>query len=86
MLPLDVVLDEKRWSELDPPGILDRNTKAIGEPEIFDCAKAQCSEHGYSSVGAIGFQMFALEVGQYFDLERRGLDLSTTSPLHILRS
>ena len=55
MLPLDVVLDESRWSELDLPGFLGRNTKAIREPEIFDCAKALRSEHGYSSIGAIGF-------------------------------
>ncbi|KUL84841.1 hypothetical protein ZTR_08235 [Talaromyces verruculosus] len=55
VLPTNVLLDENRWNEIDVPGFMGRNTKAIREPEIFGCAKALRSEHGYSSVGAIGF-------------------------------
>ncbi|GMG51150.1 unnamed protein product [Aspergillus oryzae var. brunneus] len=32
-----------------------RNTKAIRETDIFNCAKALRGEHKYSSIGAIGF-------------------------------
>ncbi|GLA17249.1 hypothetical protein AnigIFM62618_004380 [Aspergillus niger] len=54
-LPLDILLDETRWNELDLPGFLSRNTKLIREPEIFACATALRIEHGYTSLGAIGF-------------------------------
>jgi dienelactone hydrolase len=33
---------------------MSRNTKAIREPEIFSCAKALRTAHGYASIGAIG--------------------------------
>ncbi|KAB8279103.1 Alpha/Beta hydrolase protein [Aspergillus minisclerotigenes] len=54
-LPPDVLLDESRWNELDLPGFLSRNTKAIRETDIFNCAKALRGEYKYSSIGAIGF-------------------------------
>ncbi|KAF4214651.1 hypothetical protein CNMCM8980_008177 [Aspergillus fumigatiaffinis] len=53
-LPPDIVLDKTRWGELDLPGFMSRNTKAIREPEIFSCAKALRTAHGYASIGAIG--------------------------------
>ncbi|KAE8382502.1 Alpha/Beta hydrolase protein [Aspergillus bertholletiae] len=55
VLPHDIILDGSRWNELDLPGFLGRNTKAIREPEIFSCARALRTEHKHSSVGAIGF-------------------------------
>ncbi|KAI2865680.1 hypothetical protein CBS12448_1977 [Aspergillus niger] len=54
-LPLDILLDETRWNELDLPGFLSRITKLIREPEIFASATALRIEHGYTSLGVIGF-------------------------------
>ncbi|EHA22170.1 hypothetical protein ASPNIDRAFT_127254, partial [Aspergillus niger ATCC 1015] len=53
-LPLDILLDETRWNELDLPGFLSRITKLIREPEIFASATALRIEHGYTSLGVIG--------------------------------
>ncbi|KAF3407362.1 hypothetical protein DPV78_000305 [Talaromyces pinophilus] len=53
--PLEILLDQSQWNKLDLPGFMTRNSKAIREPEIFNFARALRSDHGFSSIGAIGF-------------------------------
>jgi dienelactone hydrolase len=55
VLPLELLLDQGRWGELDLPAFMDRNSKLIREPEIFKCAESLRHDHKYSTLGAIGF-------------------------------
>lgn len=54
-MPLDILLDQSRWGELDITGFMSHHSKEIREPEMVKCAKALRSEHGFSSVGTVGF-------------------------------
>lgn len=86
-LPLNVLLDESRWNELDLPSFMARNTKAIREPEIFACAKALRSEHKYSSIGAIGFCFGGWGVFRLGAKEVRLVDcISTAHPTFLEKS
>ena len=56
MLPAEKLMAgsaSSAWQELDIPGFVSRNNKAIRENEIFKCARALRSQ--YKRVGAIGF-------------------------------
>ncbi|ETS82923.1 hypothetical protein PFICI_04799 [Pestalotiopsis fici W106-1] len=46
---------EERFAELNLPAFLQRNSRAAREPEIFACARALRSEHGFRKIGAAGF-------------------------------
>lgn len=50
-----IAIQEGRWHELDMEGFRKRNARSIREPEIFACATALRQEHGYKSLGAIGY-------------------------------
>jgi len=52
VLPFDILLSG-RWHEIDIPGFLEKNSREIREPEIFDFARALRAKH--KKVGAIGF-------------------------------
>ncbi|OGM47707.1 endo-1 [Aspergillus bombycis] len=54
-LPVDALLDQSRWNELDLTGFLNRNTRDVREPQIFNCARALRVTNQYASLGAIGF-------------------------------
>jgi dienelactone hydrolase len=53
ILPSETLQDETQWGKLDIPGFLSRNSKAIREPEIFECARALRSQ--YKRIAAVGF-------------------------------
>ncbi|KAL1992565.1 hypothetical protein VTN49DRAFT_4597 [Thermomyces lanuginosus] len=51
-LPQDLILAEK-WDQIDLAGFRVRNSRAIREPEIFECARALRDR--YPKVGAVGY-------------------------------
>lgn len=51
-LPFGPILGGK-WDEIDLPGFLEKNSRELREPEIFDCARALRQK--YNKVGAVGF-------------------------------
>lgn len=51
-LPFELLTAEK-WSEMDMPGFLARNSREIREPQIFSFARALREK--YDKLGAIGF-------------------------------
>lgn len=53
VLPLDILQDQSQWHKLDLPAFLARNTKAIREPQIVECASTLRQQ--YKRTGAIGF-------------------------------
>lgn len=55
VLPAGILADESQWSKLDIPSFTSRNSKAIREAEIFECARALRTQYGHKQIGAIGF-------------------------------
>ncbi|EMC91099.1 hypothetical protein BAUCODRAFT_79877 [Baudoinia panamericana UAMH 10762] len=53
VLPSDSLSDRSRWGDFDMDGFQKRNSRAIREPELFECAKHLRSQ--YKKVGAIGY-------------------------------
>ena len=53
VLSSEILRDNSKWSQLDLPGFIGRNTKDIREAEIFGFARALHSK--YNRVAAIGF-------------------------------
>ncbi|GKZ88094.1 hypothetical protein AnigIFM59636_007054 [Aspergillus niger] len=74
-LPLDILLDETRWNELDLPGFLSRITKLIREPEIFASATALRIEHGPEEIQQfdVPVQIMAPEHDPQFTQELKAL-------------
>ncbi|KAH6974598.1 putative endo-1,3-1,4-beta-D-glucanase [Ilyonectria sp. MPI-CAGE-AT-0026] len=53
VISVEILSDPSQFQKLDIPSFTNRNSKAIREPEIFDCARALRST--YQRLGAIGF-------------------------------
>lgn len=70
VLPEDIINDPSRWGELNLPQFMARNSKAIREPEILECARQL--RHNHRKTGAIGFCFGGWGV---FRLAAKGRDL-----------
>jgi dienelactone hydrolase len=44
----------ERWQEIDMAGFMERNSRAIREPEIIACAEA-LRAHGFTKIAAVGY-------------------------------
>ncbi|KAH7121645.1 putative endo-1,3-1,4-beta-D-glucanase [Dactylonectria macrodidyma] len=53
VIPADILNDQSRWAEMDVPGFLERNSKAIRGSEVIECAGDLRSQH--KRIGSIGF-------------------------------
>ncbi|KAJ5413830.1 Alpha/Beta hydrolase protein [Penicillium cosmopolitanum] len=53
VLPLDILQDKSRWGSLNLPAFLERNAKAVREPQIIECAVTLRAQ--YRRTGAIGY-------------------------------
>lgn len=54
VLDFDLIAAEK-FDQIDLSGFIERNSREVREPGIFDCARALKQQLGYKKVGAVGY-------------------------------